>query len=89
MPVSASWVAAAAATKSAFPAVAVIVVLIVAVVVVMLLVLVANHWSLRRLPRRSWRLNRIRRAAAADVAAMRENDDLYDPDGPGQSEDIL
>jgi len=86
-PVGGSWTAASAA--SAFPAVAAIVLLLVAVVVGMLLVVMFGHLSWSSRGRRYWRTTRIQQAAAADVAELQANDDLYDPNGPGLQEDEL
>jgi len=67
-----------------------IVLLMIVVVVIVALVVVFNRLSLRsRVTRTRWRSTRIQRAAAADVAELRENDGYYDPDGPGLQEDDL
>jgi hypothetical protein len=81
---------AGVAAQSGFPAAGAIAVLLVIVVVVMALTFFYGRLSWRsrgRRPRR--RLSRIQRNVAAEVADIRENDDLYDPDGPGQAEDEL
>ncbi len=78
-----------AAAKSTFPAAALIVVLIVIVLIIAVLAATFFHLSWYSGGRRLRRLNRIQRAADEDVAEMRRNDDLYDPNGPGLHEDDL
>ena len=45
--------------------------------------------SLVRINVESPKLKRIQKAAAADVAAVREDDKYFDPNSPGQQEDDL
>jgi hypothetical protein len=85
----AAWAVAPAAAKSTFPAAALIVVLIVIVLIIAVLAATFFHLSWYSGGRRLRRLNRIQRAADEDVAEMRRNDDLYDPNGPGLHEDDL
>ncbi len=86
-PPAGAWRTSALATS--FPAAAAIVALIVAVVVGMLLVIMFGHLSWSSHGRRTWRVTRVQRAAADDVAELQANDDLYDPNGPGLQEDEL
>jgi amino acid transporter len=80
-------VSAATSTTSTFPIAVLLVLLIVAVVVFAVLLVVFGRFSWRPRGRMAGRrLTRIQRAAAADVAELRQ-DDLYAPDGPGLKEE--
>jgi uncharacterized membrane protein len=88
-PTGASWGAAATSATSGFPVVGAIAVLFVVVVIIVVLVVVFSRRSWPSRGNQPRDMTEIQRAAAADVAELREGDH-YDPGGPGlQPEDDL
>jgi hypothetical protein len=78
-----------APVTSSFPIVGAIVALFLVVVVIFVVIIVLSRRSLSPSPKPTRDLDEIQRAAAADVAELREHDH-YDPTGPGfQPEDDL
>ena len=81
--------AATASAPSGLSVTGAIVLFVLGVVIIVVVAVLLGRRPVRTTLRRSRRQEKIQRAAAADVAAVQEDNKFFRPDGPGKAEDDL